>query len=79
MFWEYHLNPRPGEVYNAGGGRFSNCSMREAIQIAEEVTGRTLSFTQAEQNRIGDHIWYVSDTRKFRSHYPQCQQLYGIH
>jgi CDP-paratose 2-epimerase len=79
MFWEYHQNPRPGEVYNAGGGRFSNCSMQEAISIAEEVVGQKMQFVYSDDNRIGDHIWYVSDTRKFQSHYPAWSQRFGIH
>lgn len=78
MFWQYHQSPRPGEVYNAGGGRFSNCSMQEAITMTEEIVGRKLNFSHAEQHRIGDHIWYVSDTRKFQQHYPQWQQQFGI-
>lgn len=79
MFWEYHRNPRPGQVYNAGGGRFSNCSMQEAIAIAEEVVGQKLNHTYSDENRIGDHIWYISDTRRFRSHYPDWKQQFGIH
>ncbi len=78
MFWEYHQNPRPGEVYNAGGGRFSNCSMQEAIRMCEEIVGQKMNFTYSEENRIGDHIWYISDTTKFRADYPNWQQQYGI-
>jgi CDP-paratose 2-epimerase len=70
MFWHYCQAPRPGEVYNAGGGRNSNCSMREAITLCEELTGRKVNTVYCDQNRIGDHIWYISDTRKFQSHYP---------
>jgi len=78
MFWQYHQSPRPGEVYNAGGGRFSNCSMQEAIQMCEEIVGQKLKYSHAEQHRVGDHIWYVSDTRKFQCHYPEWQQRFGI-
>ena len=70
MFWHYVQKPRPGEVYNAGGSRHSNCSMLEAIQLCEAIAGRKMSWVYTEQNRIGDHIWYVSDVRKFQSHYP---------
>jgi CDP-paratose 2-epimerase len=70
MFWHFHQNPRCGEVYNAGGSRHSHCSMMEAISLIEELTDRKMNVTYTDQNRIGDHIWYVSDTRKFQSHYP---------
>jgi len=67
--------PRCGEVYNAGGTRFSNCSMLEAIDLCEEVTGRELDWSYTEDNRIGDHIWYISDMAKFKAHYPDwCQR-----
>lgn len=62
--------PRAGEVYNLGGGRFANCSMLEAIALCEEVTGRSLAWTYSDTARIGDHRWWISDTRKFRAHYP---------
>jgi CDP-paratose 2-epimerase len=70
MFWHFHQNPRCGEVYNAGGSRHSHCSMMEAISLIEELTDRRMNVSYTDQNRIGDHIWYVSDTRKFQSHYP---------
>jgi CDP-paratose 2-epimerase len=78
MFWMFHQAPRPGEVYNAGGGRFSNCSMREAIDYTERRSGRTLEVIYDDNARIGDHIWYISDTRKFRGHYPGWQQEFDI-
>ena len=78
MFWHFYRNPRCGEVYNAGGSRWSNCSMLEAITICEEITGNKLNFTYREANRIGDHIWYISDISKFRSHYPEWQFKYGL-
>jgi CDP-paratose 2-epimerase len=71
MFWHYHQQPRPGEVYNAGGGRFSNCSVLEAIAICEQLTEKPMRIAFDDQPRAGDHIWYISDTRKFREHYPQ--------
>jgi len=78
MFWHFYQNPRAGEVYNAGGGRFSNCSILEAIKMCEEITGNKMHYTYSDQNRIGDHIWYVSDVRKFRSHYAGWEYKYGI-
>ena len=62
--------PRAGEVYNMGGGRFSHCSMMEAVQLCEEITGRKMKTTYVETNRTGDHIWWVSDVSKFATHYP---------
>lgn len=78
MFWHFYQNPRPGEVYNAGGSRHSHCSMLEAIALCEEISGRKLSCRYVESNRIGDHIWYVSDVRKFRAHYPAWEYRYDL-
>ena len=78
MFWHYCQNPRPGEVYNAGGGRHSNCSMLEAIRLCEEITGKKMNITYSDDNRIGDHIWYISDTRKFQQHYPSWRYTYDL-
>lgn len=68
--WHFHQNPRPGEVYNIGGGRFSNVSMLEAIGMVEELGGYALDFEILDEHRRGDHMWYVSDVRKFQGHYP---------
>ncbi|MEQ8790973.1 MAG: NAD-dependent epimerase/dehydratase family protein [Pirellulaceae bacterium] len=78
MFWHYCQNPRPGEVYNAGGGRGSNCSMQEAIALCEEISGKKMNVEYNDDNRIGDHIWYVSDTGKFQSHYPDWSYTYDL-
>jgi CDP-paratose 2-epimerase len=78
MFDVFYQNPRMGEVYNAGGGRFSNCSMLEAIEWSEKITGNKFNFSYSENNRIGDHIWYISDTSKFKNHYPNWTQEFGI-
>lgn len=78
MFWHFHQSPRQGEVYNAGGGRFSNCSMAEAIQICEKITGKPMNYSYSETNRIGDHIWWISDTSKFEAHYPGWKLNYNI-
>jgi CDP-paratose 2-epimerase len=69
-FWHFYKAPRAGEVYNMGGSRFSNCSIREAIQKCEEIAGRKMKTTYVETSRIGDHIWWISDVSKFRQHYP---------
>jgi CDP-paratose 2-epimerase len=78
MFWHFMQAPRPGEVYNAGGSRHSNCSMAEAIALCEELTGNKMNVTHKDDNRIGDHIWYISDVRKFRSHYPGWEYQFGL-
>jgi CDP-paratose 2-epimerase len=70
--------PRVGEVYNIGGSRHCNCSMLEAIQLCEEISGRKLTWSYIEENRIGDHIWWISDVRKFREHYPSWKFRYGL-
>jgi CDP-paratose 2-epimerase len=67
---EFAANPRPGEVYNLGGGRQNSVSMLEAIARIEQMTGKKLTWRYVDENRKGDHICYISDLRKFRSHYP---------
>jgi CDP-paratose 2-epimerase len=78
MFWNFYQNPRPGEVYNAGGSRHSNCSMTEAIELCEKICGKKMNYKYAEANRSGDHIWYISDVRKFQKHYPDWKYRYCI-
>lgn len=78
MFWHYYQNPRQGEVYNAGGGRHSNCSMAEAIEMCEKITGKPMNYEYSETNRIGDHIWWISDVSKFKKHYPEWTWKYNI-
>ena len=78
MFWNFHQDPRQGEVYNAGGGRYSNCSMVEAIEMCEQITGGKMNYEYSETNRIGDHIWWISDVSKFKAHYPNWDHKYSI-
>lgn len=78
MFWHFYQNPRMGEVYNAGGGRFSNCSMTEGIALCEKIAGKKMNYTYVDDNRIGDHIWYISDLTKFKSHYPAWSWKYDL-
>lgn len=77
-FYHFYKNPRQGEVYNMGGSRYSNCSMMEAIQVCEEMTGSKMDVKYLEKNRSGDHIWYISDVRKFKEHYPDWEYKYDI-
>ena len=78
MFWHFHQNPKQGEVYNAGGGRHSNCSMLEAIVLCEKITGRKMNYEYVDTNRVGDHIWWISDVNKFKDHYPDWNWKYNI-
>ncbi|MBZ8179427.1 NAD-dependent epimerase/dehydratase family protein [Oscillatoria salina] len=77
-FNEFFKAPRSAEVYNTGGGRYSNCSMLEAINFCQEIAGRELNWTYSEQNRIGDHIWWISDNTRFANHYPNWQMKYNV-
>jgi CDP-paratose 2-epimerase len=77
-FYHFYQNPRCGEVYNIGGSRHSNCSMLEAITLCEEFTGNKFNYQYSEEHRIGDHIWYISDVRKFQEHYPKWQYRYSL-
>lgn len=69
-FYNFYKNPRQGEAYNIGGSRFSNCSMIEAIEMCEEISGNKMITRYVDDNRIGDHIWWISDISKFKSHFP---------
>lgn len=77
-FYEFFKAPRVGEVYNTGGGRYSNCSMLEAINICQEIVEDDLKWTYSEQNRVGDHIWWISDNSKFIKHYPNWKLQYNV-
>ena len=77
-FYEFFRAPRPGEVYNMGGGRSSNCSVIEAIAACEGKAGRKLDWKYTEQNRIGDHIWWIGDLAKFEEHYPNWKIRYNV-
>jgi CDP-paratose 2-epimerase len=77
-FWEFFKQPRVGEVYNLGGSRHSCCSMLQAIAACERISGRKLKWTYVDDNRIGDHIWWISDVRKFQAHYPNWRYRYDL-
>ena len=76
-FWEFYKKPRSGEVYNIGGGRFSNCSILEALNLVEKLTNKSIKKRIIKTPRIGDHIWYISNLSKFRMHYPKWKQSYN--
>jgi CDP-paratose 2-epimerase len=72
-FHEFYRNPRPGEVYNLGGGRDNSVSMLEAIRKVEELSGKKLEFSYRDEARTGDHICYYSDLTKMRRDFPNWQ------
>jgi len=78
MFWHFCRKPGCGEVYNAGGSRHSNISMIEAIRKVEKMTGKKAKFEYCTDNRIGDHIWYISGVSKFKTRYPDWDFTYDI-
>jgi CDP-paratose 2-epimerase len=77
-FAAVHAAPRVAAVYNIGGGRFSNCSMLEAIEICERVAGRELKWELGEEARIGDHRWWISDLGQFEADYPDWKLRYRV-
>jgi len=77
-FYHFYNNPRVGEVYNIGGSRHSNISMLEAIKKIEAITDKKAKIEYSDKQRIGDHIWYISDISKFKSHYPKWSFAYDI-
>ena len=77
-FWHFFQNPRRGAVYNMGGSRHSNCSVLEAISLAEEMCGRKLDYRLSDEARAGDHIWWISDVRKFSQDYPDWAYRYDL-
>ncbi len=78
MFCQFYNNPKKGEVYNAGGGRYSNCSMLEAINLCQEITGDKMNIKYSETNRIGDHIWWISDVSKFKRDFPDWNWRFDV-
>jgi CDP-paratose 2-epimerase len=77
-FWHFHQNPRAGAVYNMGGSRHSNCSVLEAIDLIAELSGQQVIHTLSDQARSGDHIWWVSDVRRFQKDYPGWAYRYDL-
>ncbi len=77
-FWHFFQKPKSAAVYNMGGSRHANISMLEAIDLIEKLSGHKITYTISDQARSGDHIWYVSDVRKFKQDYPEWQYEYDI-
>ena len=77
LFLEFYKNPRPGEVYNLGGGRQNSLSILETIEMLAQM-GYHLRYSYNPTNRVGDHICYISDLRKIRTHFPNWQIKYDL-
>ena len=76
-FWEFYKKPKKGEVYNIGGGKYSNCSVVEALNLVEKLTNIKIQRQIIKTPRVGDHIWYVSNLSKFKKDYPEWKQKYN--
>jgi CDP-paratose 2-epimerase len=76
-FWEFFKNPSKGEIYNIGGGRYSNCSILEALEIVEKSLNIEIKKQYIKKPRIGDHIWYITNNNKFKKDYPNWKQTYS--
>ena len=76
-FWQFFKKPRNGEIYNMGGGRYSNCSIVEALNLVEEIANVEIRKKILKTPRVGDHIWYISNTSKFKKHYPKWKQKFN--
>jgi CDP-paratose 2-epimerase len=70
-FEAFRRNPRPGAVYNLGGGRENSISILEAFDLVEEISGKTINWVYVDKNRIGDHICYISDLTKLKADFPE--------
>lgn len=77
-FSAFHASPRPGAVYNLGGGRRSNCSVVEAIALCREITGHEVKWSVSDKARIGDHRWWISDMSAFERDYPEWSLTYDV-
>tara|TARA_B100000795_G_C22791076_1_gene436961 strand:- start:193 stop:1248 length:1056 start_codon:yes stop_codon:yes gene_type:complete len=75
-FWEFFKKPTSGEVYNIGGGRYSNCSIIEALDLVDNIANIFIKRNILKKPRVGDHIWYISNLSKFKKQYPNWKQKY---
>ncbi len=76
-FWQFYKKPSSGEIFNIGGGRFSNCSIVEALDLVEDLGKIKIKRKFLKKARVGDHVWYISDISKFKNKYPQWKQKYN--
>jgi CDP-paratose 2-epimerase len=76
--FQYFKAPRVGETYNMGGGRYSNCSLQEAVVMCEAIVGKPMKVIYSDEHRNGDHIWWISNLEKFQRHYPEWHISYTV-
>jgi CDP-paratose 2-epimerase len=76
--WHFYESPKAAAVYNMGGGPLHNCSVLEAIDMCQKISKEEIKWSYDDQNRIGDHIWWVSDVRKFQKDYPEWNFKYSL-
>jgi len=76
--WQFVQAPRSGEVYNLGGGKENAASVLECIELIAEMTGKRPDVSYSDEARVGDHMCYYSDLRKFRAHYPDWKLSYSL-
>jgi CDP-paratose 2-epimerase len=77
-FHQFFMNPQCGATYNIGGGRFTNCSMLEAVTLCETITGNQLNCVYIDENLRGDHIWWISDLCRFKADYPTWSLRFSV-
>lgn len=77
LFLEFYKSPRPGEVFNLGGGRANSLSILETVADLSDM-GFQLEYEMLPQNRIGDHICYISDLSKVRAAFPAWEMQYDL-
>lgn len=77
-FWHFYREPKPGAVYNIGGSRYANCSVLEAIGLIEELSGYQISYSLSETARAGDHVWWITDVRRFQRDFPSWAYTYDL-
>jgi CDP-paratose 2-epimerase len=78
LLWQFAQDPKPGEVYNLGGGKQNAASLIECVDTIEKISGKRPVLTYSEENRIGDHICYYSDLTKIRTHFPEWELTYSL-
>ena len=77
-FWEFIKKPKKGEIYNIGGGRKNSCSIIEVMNKIETKTKIKFNYEKSKKNRVGDHIWYISNNKKFQKHYKNWKMKYSL-
>ncbi|MFA4991735.1 MAG: NAD-dependent epimerase/dehydratase family protein [Candidatus Omnitrophota bacterium] len=77
-FYHFYKSPKSAAVYNIGGGRHANCSILEAIKLCEDIAGKKMRYKYVDNNRAGDHIWWISGIDRFKNDYKAWNLTYDI-